>query len=120
MEYHQLGFVQKEQVENWLGTYFKTCIKEVNNDSDCCFLIGWMSSVTFWDFGIEEKYARELLFNSNRMESSILYFQWANREASFLSKVQIAQLKNQILDNWPNYFVGHSEIVKEYFRNIIS
>jgi hypothetical protein len=47
-------------------------------------------------------------------------FKWANRQRLSLTQEQVAEIVRKILDDWDKYLKGHSQVVREYFHEIIS
>lgn len=114
------GFTQ-EQLSVKLTENAETYLGKFHNDSDCTFIMGWMSCVAFWIFeGVfSEEDGNKLLRLAFKSSPENKLFKWAVRDQLKFKDGELDQLRIAAKENLRSYF-NHGPVIEDYFKDILS
>jgi hypothetical protein len=108
------------QIQEYLFQNYNLFQKSFLKDNDYCFIVGWMISVSFWNFDPHggEKDGYGLLYKVYKNQPRNSLFKWAVSDTLSLNDLEVLQLEGDILLNFSTYY-NHGPHIKKYFLDMI-
>lgn len=119
IEGHTCENFTAEEINKLLKKNYAVFKSNFLDDSDYCFMIGWMIEVSFWYFdeSIDEKYGSRLLLKAYKSNTKNYLFKWAARAEIGLSSNEVQNLRTQISLRFDEFY-NYGPLIKDYFLRL--